>query len=149
MSDEERHVLYTDGSALGNPGHGGAGAVLLDSHGSVVFSVGVYLGSRVSNNVAEYKGLIVGVERALAVGARRLDLRLDSELVVRQLQGRYRVTSPALRVLYERALEVLGGLEDWNAFHVPRAQNGEADRAAGEAARLGKAGKLAEGEEVP
>ncbi|MDR1081521.1 MAG: ribonuclease HI family protein [Deltaproteobacteria bacterium] len=148
MSDGGRHTLYTDGAALGNPGHGGAGAVLLDGSGGTVFEVGVYLG-RATNNVAEYQGLILGVERALAAGAVRLDIFMDSELVVRQLEGRYRVSSPALRILHRKALLALDRLEDWTASHVARAGNADADRMAGEAARRGRAGSLGVGEEIP
>ncbi|MDR1039006.1 MAG: ribonuclease HI family protein [Deltaproteobacteria bacterium] len=145
---EGRHTLNTDGASLGNPGHGGAGAVLIGPGGDRVFGLGAYLG-RATNNVAEYRGLILGLEKALELGVRRLDVIMDSELAVRQLSGAYRVANPGLRPLYLKVKGLLAGFEDYTVRHVLRAQNAEADRLAGEAARLGKAGALLPGALLP
>jgi ribonuclease HI len=112
-----------------------------------VFRLGVYLG-RVTNNQAEYQGVILGARRARACGARRLDVVTDSELVVRQLEGRYRVKAPGLASLYLQALEELSGFEDWTVRHVRRELNAEADRMAGDAASLGREGRLPKGGEI-
>ncbi|MDR1314534.1 MAG: ribonuclease HI family protein [Deltaproteobacteria bacterium] len=146
MKDSARFTLNTDGSSRGNPGHGGAGAVLVDSSGGKVFELGVYLG-RVSNNAAEYQGLVLGLERALLAGARRVDILMDSELIVCQLNAEYRVKSPSMKSFFEKAQAMLDRLEDWTATHVPRAENAEADRLASRASLLGKQGKLAVGED--
>jgi ribonuclease HI len=120
---------------------------LTDPAGRVVFRLGVYLG-RSTNNEAEYKALILGVGRACEAGVRKLDVVTDSQLVVRQIQGLYRVSATALKSLHEKAKAALAKIPDWTIEHVPREQNVEADRMAGEAAFLGKIGKLQEGDEI-
>ena len=85
---------------------------------------------RTTNNQAEYRALIAALEKAVSLGARRADIRLDSELVVRQVQGRYRVKNAALRPLHSRVGELLGQLEGFTMTYVPREQNAEADRLA-------------------
>ena len=125
-------LLYCDGASRGNPGAAGAGAVLLDPHGDEVASASKYLG-RTSNNEAEYAGLLLGLERALALGARRISIRADSQLMVRQLTGEYRVRAPHLRPLQAKAVELLSRFERWDAKHIPREQNSRADALANEA----------------
>ena len=125
-------VLHADGAARGNPGPAGAGAVLLDPDGNVVAELGRALG-RATNNVAEYSALVMGLEDARRRGVEDLVVRLDSELVVRQLRGQYRVRHPGLRPLARRALGLLGEFRSVRVEHVPRERNAHADRLANEA----------------
>ena len=98
MSDNTplKAVLFSDGAARGNPGPAGAGAVLLDEQGQTLGRYKLFLG-KATNNVAEYQGLILGLGKALELGVRELEARLDSELLVKQLGGQYRVKSPHLK----------------------------------------------------
>lgn len=118
--------IYSDGAARGNPGPAGAGAVLTDPSGKVLERLGRYLG-RQTNNHAEYMGLIIGLERAKELGVRRVQIFADSELMIRQLQGRYQVKSATLKPLYERARKLVASFEKATLTHVLRAQNAEAD----------------------
>jgi len=125
----DKLILNTDGGARGNPGPAGAGAVLATPQGRVVARLHRYLG-RTTNNVAEYQALIMGLDQALALGARSLEVRLDSELIVKQLQGAYRVKSPKLKPLYQQVRDRLRRFQDVHIIHVRREQNQEADRLA-------------------
>jgi len=118
--------LFTDGAARGNPGPAGAGAVLTKEDGSVVARCGKFLGSQ-TNNYAEYMGLLLGLEAALKLGANELQLFADSELMVRQLNGVYKVRNPGLRPLFEQAKKLLGQFRKVRIEHVPREQNALAD----------------------
>lgn len=120
------YKLYTDGGARGNPGPAGIGAVLYDTSGNVIFEKKDYLGVS-TNNEAEYKGLIFGLESALAREVKDIVCHLDSELVVKQLNGEYRVKSPHLRELYNRVKELEGTYNSISYLHVPRAKNKVAD----------------------
>jgi ribonuclease HI len=122
-------VLWSDGAARGNPGPAGIGALLQSRAGKCLAEVSAYIGDA-TNNVAEYRALLAGLERALELGVRRLEVRADSELMIRQLEGRYRVKTPHLRPLFERAKEMLARLDDYRLQHVPRHLNAEADRLA-------------------
>lgn len=118
--------LYSDGAARGNPGPSGAGAVLLTPDGQVVARLGKYLGVQ-TNNHAEYTALLLGLHHAKALGARELEVFADSELLVRQLSGKYQVRSPTLRPLYEEALRLLKEFSKAKVQHVPREENRAAD----------------------
>ncbi len=118
--------VYSDGAARGNPGPAGAGAVLMDPTGNVVARLGRFLGTQ-TNNCAEYMGLLLGLKHAHALGAREVDVYADSELLIRQLGGRYQVKSATLKPLYEEARKLLKGFTKVKLHHVPRAQNAEAD----------------------
>lgn len=120
-------TLFCDGGARGNPGPAAGGAVLVSPAGDVVAEIGEYLGTA-TNNVAEWHALCVGLEAALDRGIRTLAIRLDSELVVKQLRGEYRVKHAALQPYHRRALALLRRFEDTDVAHVPRAQNKLADR---------------------
>lgn len=122
-------VLWTDGAARGNPGPAGIGALLKTPSGEVLSADSAYLG-QATNNVAEYKALLLGLERALGLGIRRLEVRADSELLVKQIKGQYRVKSPGLRPLYQAALRLLARFESSRFVHVRREHNSEADRLA-------------------
>jgi ribonuclease HI len=127
-----RHRLHADGAARGNPGPAAFGYVLMAPDGALVAEGGEALG-HATNNVAEYSGLLAGLEKALGLGVRELDIRLDSELIVRQLAGRYRVKNAGLKPLYARAVALLGRFAAWSAEHVPREANRRADELANRA----------------
>jgi len=118
--------LYSDGAARGNPGPAGAGAVLVEPSGQVVDKLGKFLG-RQTNNYAEYQGLLMGLKRARELGVSEVEVFADSELMIRQLGGRYQVKSPSLRPLYEEALQLLNKFERVKLVHVPREMNRAAD----------------------
>jgi ribonuclease HI len=118
--------LYCDGAAKGNPGPAGAGAVLVEPSGQVVDKLGKFLGHQ-TNNYAEYMGLLLGLRRASELKVREVEVFADSELMIRQLGGRYQVKSPSLRPLYEEALKLLNEFERVKLVHVPREMNRAAD----------------------
>lgn len=124
-------TLFTDGASRGNPGEAGAGMVLVDENGGEIHARGVYLG-QCTNNVAEYQALILGLKAARELGAGTLAIRLDSELIVRQLLGRYKVKNEKLKPLFRQARELLKGVA-YNVAHVPREQNRRADELANRA----------------
>ena len=123
-----RLVIYTDGAARGNPGPAGAGAILRDaSSGAVLAEIARFLGVR-TNNYAEWTAVELALAEALRLGARQVDLRMDSELVARQISGRYRVKHPELKPIHARVMAMLARLESYTVGHVPRELNKEADR---------------------
>jgi ribonuclease HI len=119
-------VANVDGASRGNPGPASYAVILRGPDGAPRFEVGKYIG-RATNNVAEYYGLITALDCAAAQGIDRLLVRSDSELLVRQMQGRYKVKSADLRPLYERARKLANGFAYFAVEHVPREQNSEAD----------------------
>lgn len=127
LDDPPEATLFADGGSRGNPGPAASGAVLLDSGGELLEERGRYLGIA-TNNLAEWNALLIGLEVAVARGIRRLAIRLDSELVVKQLQGEYRVKHVDLQPLYRRAQALLRRFERVDLRHVPRKQNALADR---------------------
>ena len=124
--------IYTDGAARGNPGPAGIGARILDSDGNVLSEECQYIGEA-TNNVAEYRALLMGLERAAELGASTVEVRSDSELVVKQLRGEYRVRSVALRDLFERAKQLSRAFQSVDYVHVRRELNRDADRLANRA----------------
>jgi dinuclear metal center YbgI/SA1388 family protein len=120
------YELYVDGGARGNPGPAGIGARLLTEEGEVAEELADFIGTA-TNNVAEYQAMIAGLEMALDHGVRRLRVYADSELVVRQLTGQYRVREASLRVLHDQAVRLLHELADVEVVHIPREQNAAAD----------------------
>ena len=125
-------ILYTDGGSRGNPGPAGFGAVLTDAAGRVVRKGSGFIG-RATNNEAEYRGLIAGLEMARDHDEVDLLVRCDSELLVRQITGAYRVRSARLRPLFERARRMLEGFARWRAEHIRREYNSVADALADQA----------------
>ena len=119
-------TLFADGGSRGNPGPAASAAVLIDPEGELLEEVGAYLGTA-TNNVAEWTALLLGLEAAQKRGIRRLRVRLDSELVVKQLRGEYRVKHAALQPLHRRAMQLLRGFEEIEIGHVPREENKLAD----------------------
>lgn len=129
MSRRRRLVIYCDGGARGNPGPAAIGAVVLDPETDPPTELAV-VSERIgvtTNNVAEYRSLIAGLEAAEGFDARAVTVKADSQLVVRQLQGRYRVKQAHLRPLYDRARGLLGRYDEVELVHVPREQNVVAD----------------------
>jgi ribonuclease HI len=121
-----RLVVYVDGGARGNPGPAAAAAVVTTPGGEVLDEAHELLGVA-TNNVAEYRGLLLGLERARALGADEVEVVNDSELVAKQVNGLYKVKHPDMRPLHARAMEALAGFRDWTMRSVPRAQNAAAD----------------------
>jgi ribonuclease HI len=121
-----RPTLFADGGSRGNPGPAASGAVLVAPDGAVVREFAQYLGVA-TNNVAEWTALLRGLEGALEMGIRALDVRLDSELVVRQLSGVYRVKHPDLLPLYTKARRLISQFDEVDVRHVRRADNALAD----------------------
>jgi ribonuclease HI len=119
-------VVHVDGGSRGNPGPAAAAAVLSTPDGDVVDEAAVTLGTA-TNNVAEYRGLLLGLERAAALGATEVEVINDSELIAHQVTGRYKVKHPDMKPLHAEALRALGGFERWSIRPVPRAQNADAD----------------------
>jgi len=118
--------VYSDGAARGNPGPAGAGAVLTDAAGNVIARLGRYLG-RQTNNVAEYEGLLLGLKHARELGYREVEVRADSQLLIRQLKGEYAVRHAGLKPLHAEALRLLHGFDRYDLQHVPREENALAD----------------------
>jgi probable phosphoglycerate mutase len=129
VSDLDRVIINCDGAARGNPGPAGAGAVVVDDDGQVLAEVAEGLGET-TNNVAEYTAAIRGLEEAERLGATRVLLRSDSQLLINQLTGRYRVKTAHLVPLHRRIRELAARFERVTFEHVPRERNVEADRLA-------------------
>ena len=120
-------TLFADGGSRGNPGPAASAAILLDGEGEPIEEIGAYLGEA-TNNVAEWTALLLGLEAAQRRGIRRLAVRLDSELVVKQLRGEYRVKNAGLLPLYQKAVKLLRHFDEVDVRHVRRALNTLADR---------------------
>jgi ribonuclease HI len=129
----EHHLIaYSDGGARGNPGPAGYGVVIKDETGKKVAALSEYLGHQ-TNNVAEYQGLIAALEYAIEHGHKALKLISDSELLVRQIKGIYKVKNSVLKDLHARAKELIAKLDWFSIEHVLRGKNSEADQLANEA----------------
>jgi len=133
----DKIVAHIDGGSRGNPGPAAAGFVLSDSKGTRLQSKAVVLG-RATNNVAEYTGLIRAIEAAGKMGAEELTVWSDSELLVRQINGQYKVKSELIAPLFQQAIDLLGQFKSWNVHHVTREKNKEADRLVNQALDLGR-----------
>jgi ribonuclease HI len=121
-----RLTVNVDGGARGNPGPAAIG-VVLRGDGEVLEEVGETIGEA-TNNVAEYRALLRGIELAAARGANELELIGDSELVVRQVEGRYKVKNAGMKELHEEVKRALREFDSWSIRHVGRAENADADR---------------------
>ncbi len=127
-----RAIVNVDGGARGNPGPAAIGVVVRDGDGAVLEEVGEKIGEA-TNNVAEYRALLRGIELAAARGATELELIGDSELVVRQVEGRYKVKNAGMKELHAEVKKALAGFDSWSIRHVRRAENADADRLVNEA----------------
>jgi probable phosphoglycerate mutase len=123
---------HCDGGARGNPGPAGFGALIQDAEGRVLAELSEFLGIQ-TNNFAEYSGLLATLDFALSQGYQRLRVISDSELMVKQVQGKYKVKSPGLRPLYEQAKQKIARLEGFEIVHALRHKNKDADRLANDA----------------
>jgi ribonuclease HI len=132
-------TVNVDGGARGNPGPAAIGVVLRDGGGEILEERGERIG-RATNNVAEYRALLAGIELASAHGASELELIGDSELIVRQVEGRYKVKDATMRELHTKVKQALGGFERWSIQHVRREMNADADRLVNQALDAGGAG---------
>jgi ribonuclease HI len=119
-------VVHVDGGARGNPGPAAAGAVVSTPDGDVVDEAHELLGVA-TNNVAEYRGLLLGLARARALGATEVDVVNDSELVAKQVNGEYKVKHPDMKPLHAEATSALDRFDRWTMRSVPRAENADAD----------------------
>lgn len=120
-------TVNVDGGARGNPGPAAIGVVVRNDDGAVVEQVGETIG-QATNNVAEYRALLRGIELAAAHGADEVELIGDSELIVRQIEGRYKVKHADMKELHAQAKAMLADFDDWSIRHVKRAQNADADK---------------------
>ena len=127
-----RVTVNVDGGARGNPGPAAIGVVLRNGDGTIVEEVGETIGEA-TNNVAEYRALLRGIELAAGHGAGEVELIGDSELVVRQVEGRYKVKNAGMKKLHEEVKRALRGFDSWSIRHVRRADNADADRLVNEA----------------
>ena len=125
-------MLHVDGGARGNPGPAGVGVVVTDEDGHELARANAYIGET-TNNVAEYRAVLLGLDQAQALGIGELEIVNDSELVARQLTGEYRVKKEELRLLHDQAKRALEGFERWSIRSVPRARNEVADSLVNEA----------------
>jgi ribonuclease HI len=123
------YKLFSDGACRGNPGDGGAGAVIIDDRENVIWEGKEYLG-HCTNNIAEYRALILGLKGALDNSYRNLEVYLDSELLAKQINGFYRVKNENLQVLMKEVRRLLASFEFIEVKHVLRSHNSHADRLA-------------------
>jgi len=125
--------IFCDGASRGNPGPAGAGAFVREAGGGKVLSRVCKALGRATNNEAEYAALLLGLQEAKKLNATRVAVFADSELVIKQITGVYRVKHPVMRERHQEAMRLLAGFEIWSAAHVPRESNTEADRLANQA----------------
>jgi ribonuclease HI len=125
-------LIWVDGAARGNPGPAAIGVVVKDEQGTVLARLSKCIGET-TNNQAEYRALIAALEKAVELGARKVSVYSDSELVVRQITGRYRVKKEELKPLFQKATQLQSRLENFSISHIPRSQNAAADGLANEA----------------
>ncbi|MHC4105889.1 MAG: ribonuclease HI family protein, partial [Planctomycetota bacterium] len=130
-------IAYTDGGSRGNPGPAAAGFILTDTTGTQLQAKAFFLG-RNTNNVAEYTGVVKALEAAIKIDAKRVIVFSDSELLVKQINGEYKVKSEQIRPLFQQAVELLGRFENWKVQYVCREKNKEADKLVNQALNLGK-----------
>jgi ribonuclease HI len=126
-------VIHIDGASRGNPGPAGIGIVIKNESGSVLFESGQSIGTA-TNNVAEYRALIAALQAAHSLTSGRLQVYSDSELLVRQIRGEYRIKNPQLRPLFQQAEILISQFQSFSISHIPREQNQEADRLASQGA---------------
>ena len=128
-------IIQTDGGSRGNPGPAGVGAVLSDEKGKIVGEVSRYIGET-TNNVAEYLAVIYGLQEAIYKGTKSVKLKIDSQLVARQLKGEYKVKDKNIRIFFDLALNLLKAFDKIEIEEVPREENKEADRLVNQALNL-------------
>jgi len=125
----KRLVIFTDGAAVPNPGPAAIGAIIKDEQGKLLARISQRIG-RATNNQAEYRAIIAALEKAVSLGAKHVEVNSDSELVVKQINGKYRVKKATLKPLYQEVKKLQSRLEGFTITHIPRQQNREADKLA-------------------
>ena len=125
-------IIFTDGGARGNPGQAGIGVAIADETGKIITRHKKYIGEA-TNNVAEYEALILALNKAAELGGANLQINMDSELVVRQMQGRYKIKDPGLKILAAEVLKLRNQFASVEFIHVRRKQNKLADKLVNEA----------------
>jgi len=128
----KKMIIHADGASRGNPGPAAIGATIKDEQGKLIACISQGIG-RTTNNQAEYRAVIAALEKAIRLGAEEVDINLDSQLVVRQIIGEYRVKNAALKPLYQRVKQRQSLLKGFSIAYIPRRQNKEADRLASRA----------------
>ena len=132
--ETKRLIINTDGVSRGNPGPAAIGAAIKDEEGRLITSISQPIG-RATNNEAEYRAIIAALEKAIQLGAKQVEMRSDSELIVRQINGQYRVKKASLQPLYQQVQQLRSRLGGFTITHIPREQNAEADSLANMALR--------------
>jgi ribonuclease HI len=130
--DAEKVIIFTDGAARGNPGPAAIGVIIQDEYGNTLARISRRL-ANTTNNQAEYRAIIAGLEKAISLGAKRVLLKSDSELVVNQIIGKYRIKNTALRPLYQKVVQLAGIVESLVVSYIPRERNSRADALANKA----------------
>ena len=125
-------IIHTDGASRGNPGPAAIGVTIKDEKGNLLSSISRAIG-KTTNNQAEYKAVIAALEQAIKLGAKQVELNSDSELMVKQLLGKYRVKKDTLQPLFAQVKELAAHFESFKVKHIPREQNSEADALANKA----------------
>ncbi len=128
----KKAVIYADGASRGNPGPAAIGVTIKDKRGKLITFISQRIG-RATNNQAEYRAIIAALEEAIRLGAKQVDIKMDSELVVKQINGEYRVKKATLKPLYQQVKQLQGSLEGFTITHILRQQNIEADKLANKA----------------
>ncbi len=124
---------WTDGASRGNPGISGAGVIIKDGHGRVLKEISQFLGNKVTNNVAEYKALILALSVIVKIKPSSVKIYMDSNLIVQQIQGKWRIKDPNLKISYNQAIEHISKLKKFEIIHIRRHLNKEADALANKA----------------
>ncbi len=122
----KKAIIFTDGAAEPNPGPAAIGAIIKDEQGRLIARISRRIGTT-TNNQAEYRAVIAALEEAIKLGITHVELNSDSELIVRQIKGEYRVKKATLKPLHQKVKQLLGSLEGFTVTHIPREQNTEAD----------------------
>ncbi len=133
---EKKIIINTDGGARGNPGPAGIGVVIKSENGQILGNFKQYIGEA-TNNCAEYKALILALQETVKISKETvLEIRMDSELIVRQMQGQYKIKEPSLKLLAAEVIKLIKNFKNVTFRHVPREQNKEADKLVNEAIDL-------------
>ena len=125
-------IIHTDGAARGNPGPAAIGVIIKDENGKLLARISRGIGTT-TNNQAEYQAIITALEKAISLSILQVALKSDSELVVNQINGQYKIKNTGLRALYQRVVQLIGSLEGFSIAYIPREQNTGADALANKA----------------
>ena len=128
----KKAVMFVDGASRGNPGPAAIGVTIKDERGKLITSISRRIG-RATNNQAEYRAIIAALEEAVRLDVKQVDIKTDSELVVKQINGEYRVKKTTLKPLYQQVKQLQSQFKGFTITHIPRRQNFEADKLANKA----------------